>query len=90
MANLQIKSIDDDLYSEIKKLAAVERRSVSQQILFLTKEYLARRKQILATRTPAQVLLDLCGSWADDRSAREIATEIRKARRSSRKIKGGL
>lgn len=90
MANLQIKNIDDVLYGEIKKLAAGERRSVSQQILFLTKEYLARRKQIQATRTPAQVLLDLCGSWADERSAREITKEIREARRSSKKMKGGL
>jgi hypothetical protein len=90
MANLQIKSIDEDLYGEIKKLAVGENRSISQQILFLTKEYLARRKKIQATRTPAQVLLDLCGSWADDRSAGEIAKEIREARRSSKKLKGGL
>jgi hypothetical protein len=90
MANLQIKSIDDDLYGEIKKLAARERRSVSQQILFLTKEYLSRRKQIQAARTPAQVLLDLCGSWADDRSAVEITKEIKAARRRSKKMKGGF
>ena len=34
MANLQIKGIDDELYRDIKKLAAAENRSVSQQILF--------------------------------------------------------
>jgi hypothetical protein len=90
MANLQIKSIDEDLYGEIKKLAAGENRSISQQILFLTKEYLARRKKIQAIRPPAQVLLDLCGSWADDRSVGEIAKEIREARRSSKKLQGSL
>ena len=30
MANLQIKGIDDELYNEIKKLAATEKQSVSQ------------------------------------------------------------
>ena len=40
MANLQIKGIADDLYKKIKELAASENRAVSQQILFLIKEYL--------------------------------------------------
>jgi hypothetical protein len=43
MANLQIKGIDDELYNEIKKLAAAEKRSVSQQILFLVKNSLAKK-----------------------------------------------
>lgn len=90
MANLQIKGIDDDLYSEIKKLAVGENRSISQQILFLTKQYLARRKKIQAIRPPAQVLLALSGSWADDRSAVKIIKEIKEARRSSKKLRGGL
>ncbi len=37
MANLQIKGIDDELYNEIKKLAASEKRSISQQVLFRSK-----------------------------------------------------
>ena len=40
MANLQIKGIEDDLYHAIKKMAAAENRSVSQQILFLVKSYM--------------------------------------------------
>jgi hypothetical protein len=35
VANLQIKGIDDQLYDEIKKLAVAEKRSISQQVLFL-------------------------------------------------------
>ncbi len=40
MANLQVKGMSDDLYAQIKALAGSENRSVSQQILFMTKEYL--------------------------------------------------
>jgi hypothetical protein len=90
MANLQIKGIDDKLYDTIKKLAASENRSVSQEILFLVKEHVAKRKQTVAIRTPAQVLLDLSGSWVDNRSANAIITEIKAARRNSRKLEKGL
>lgn len=90
MANLQIKGIDDRLYDTIKKLAASENRSVSQEILFLVKEHVAKRKQTSAVRTPAQVLLDLSGSWADDRSADVIIAEIKTARKNSGKRSLGL
>lgn len=89
MANLQIKGIQDELYNEIKRLALAENRSISQQILFLVKEYLAFRGRG-AARTPAQVLLDLAGSWEDERNAAEIVDELRKGRRNSRKPAGGL
>lgn len=90
MANLQIKNVEDDLYQEIKKLASAENRSVSQQVLFLVKEYLAKRKHLTATRSPAQVLLDLSGSWEDDKNAEQIVKEIKNARKSSRKLEKGF
>ena len=90
MANLQIKNVEDDLYEEIKKLASAENRSVSQQVLFLVKEYLAKRKHLTATRSPAQVLLDLSGSWEDDKNAEQIVKEIKSARKSSRKLEKGF
>ncbi len=90
MANLQIKGMDDRLYDTIKKLAASENRSVSQEILFLVKEHVAKRKQTAAVRTPAQVLLDLSGSWVDDRNADVIIAEIKTARKNSGKRSLGL
>ena len=90
MANLQIKNIQDELYEEIKKLAAAENRSVSQQVLFLVKDYLAKRKRLTAAKSPAQVLLELSSSWEDDKSAEEIVKEIKSARKSSRKLEKGL
>jgi hypothetical protein len=90
VANLQIKGVQDELYAEIKKLAAAENRSISQQVLFLLKEYLARKRYLDAGKTPAQVLLDLSGSWEDDREAQQIIDDIRQARRDSRKLKQGF
>ena len=90
MANLQIKGIQDELYEEIKKLASAENRSVSQQVLFLVKEYLAKRKHITATRSPAQVLLELSGSWEDNMNAEQIIMQLRSARKSSIKLEKGL
>ena len=64
MANLQIKNIDERLYHQIKLLAAGENRSVSQQVLFLIRNHLARKGRLQAEETAGQVLLDLgsgCG-----------------------------
>lgn len=90
MANLQIKGMDDELYRELKRMAAEENRSVSQQALFLVKEYLARKRHMRALKTPAQILLDLAGSWEDSRDSAKIIAQIRKARRNSRKLKEGF
>jgi hypothetical protein len=90
MANLQIKGIQDELYEEIKKLASAENRSVSQQVLFLVKEYLTKRKRFSAAKSPAQILLELSGSWEDDRNAELIVRQIKSARRTSAKLEKGF
>lgn len=87
MANLQIKGIDDELYGEIKEMAAEENRSISQQTLFLLRDYLSKRQKIRRVKTPAQVLLELYGSWKDERAPEVIITEIRKARKNGSKMK---
>ena len=90
MANLQIKGMNDILYERLKTIAASENRSVSQQVLFLVKSYLAKGKTIDEMRTSAQVLLELSGSWDDSRNSKEIIGEIRKGRKSSRKLNEGF
>ena len=90
MANLQIKGIEDELYRELKKMAAEENRSVSQQALFLVKEYLARKRHLRTLKTPAQTLLDLSGSWEDNRDQAKIVAQIKKARRNSKKLEEGF
>lgn len=90
MANLQIKGIDDEFYNDIKRMAKAENRSVSQQVLTLLKEYVAKKGKISKISTPADVLLKLSGSWIDDRGADEIIGQIRAARKSSTKLQEGL
>jgi hypothetical protein len=90
MANLQIKGIDDELYEQIKSLAVSENRSVSQQILFLVKDYLEKSARLSRTRTPAGVLLELSGSWEDGRSSEEIVSEVKSGRKNSRKLSRGM
>ncbi len=82
MANLQIKSIDDQLYAQLKELAASENRSISQQVLFLVRSYLSRKHQLQKVKTAVQVLLELLGSWEDSRSADQIIAELKKARKN--------
>jgi plasmid stability protein len=53
MANLQIKNMDDDFYKKIKALADAENRSVSQQVIFLVKDYLLKRQNISKIKSPA-------------------------------------
>jgi predicted CopG family antitoxin len=90
MANLQIKGMDDELYKELKRIAAEENRSISQQTVFLIRDYIAKKQKVRATKTPAQVLLELTGSWKDDRDTVEIVSEIRKARKNLKKLKRGF
>ena len=85
MANLQIRGIQDELYQELRKLASAENRSISQQVLFLVKEYLAGRKGTCTSKSPAEVLLELSGSWEDEREASAIVEDLRSARRKTRK-----
>jgi len=90
MANLQIKGIDDQLYHQLKQLAAGQNRSVSQQVVLLIRDQLARKDSHLRQPTPAQVLLELAGSWEDRRPAPQIVAELKGARRSSSKLSGEL
>lgn len=90
MANLQIKGIDDELYNEIKKLAASEKRSVSQQVLFLVKNYLANKPRFDAAKTPSEVFLELHGSWQDEREADQIIDQIKKARKNIKRTAAGF
>ena len=83
MANLQIKGMNDDFYAQIKVLAGSESRSVSQQILFMTKEYLLKKQQVQAAKMPAQILLELSGAWEDGRSAEEIVADLKQARKNT-------
>jgi plasmid stability protein len=90
MANLQIKKMDDDLYKELKALAASENRSVSQQVLHYIRFFISREKMLSHVKSPAETLLSLSGSWLDSRDAESIVAEIRSARKNSSDFKNGF
>ena len=63
MAILQIKGIDDALYARLRRMAAADHRSISQEVLHLIEEYLTREARKPVTATSARALLALAGSW---------------------------
>jgi len=68
VANREIEGIDDKFHKELKRMAAEEKRLIN--------------KRARGTKTPGQALLDLSGSWKDDRKPEEIISEIRRSRRN--------
>ena len=83
LAILQIKGIDDALYERLRRMAAADHRSISQEVLHLIEDYLTRQEDQPVTATSARALLALAGSWDDERSADEITADIRAARRNA-------
>lgn len=46
MPALQVRDFPDDLYAELKNCAAEEDRSISQQTVYIVREYLSARKRL--------------------------------------------
>ena len=51
---------------------------------------MAKKPYVNSAKTPAQMLLDLSGSWADSRDPDQIIAELKNARKNSKKLKGGF
>lgn len=83
MATLQVRSIDDRLYEALGKRAAMENRSISQQVVFILKAYLASPS--LGPQDTTKRFLEICGSWDDPRDAETIAAEIRGSRNTGQR-----
>jgi plasmid stability protein len=81
MATLQVKEIDDRLYTALKEQAKRDRRSISQEVVAMIEDYLAQpggMKSVNAT----EEFLSLAGTWEDERDPDEIVREIREERHS--------
>ncbi len=87
MAVLQVRSMDDDLYGALGRRAAMENRSISQEVIEIVKRYLAVPRAVSAGAD--EDALRLAGSWNDPRSAGEIVDDLRKAR-ATRRFRGGI
>lgn len=84
MAILQVRDIDDRLYSSLKSLAKSENRSLSQEVISILEKYLSN--PVVFKNNPTREFLSLSGSWADDRTVDEIVKDIKKKRRNSKRF----
>ena len=85
MATLQVKGMDDDLYEALKGRARRDNRSITQEVVTMIRDSLARSPG--ASGQASQDLLALAGSWEDARPTDEIARSIRSSRQSKRRFK---
>jgi hypothetical protein len=90
MPTIRITQIDDNLYEGIERSAAAENRSVSRQVAFILKDYVAKRHLLTKITNQGQFLLELSGTWKDKRNSEEIVRGIKKARRNSSTLSRGL
>jgi plasmid stability protein len=84
MAILQVRDIDDRLYSSLKTLAKSENRSLSQEVISILEKYLSN--PVVFKNNPTRDFLSLSGSWADKRTADEIVKDIKKNRKNSKRF----
>lgn len=82
MATLQVKGIDDQLYKALGARAALNNRSISQEVITIIQESLSRPPADPGSATRS--FLELAGSWNDERSPAKIVADLRRARRSRR------
>lgn len=87
MAILQVRNIDERLYSSLKELAKSENHSLSQEVVSILEKYLSN--PAVFKNNPTRDFIALSGSWEDSRSANEIVSEIRKGSRKSRRFGAG-
>lgn len=86
MAVLQVRNMADDLYGALGRRAALDNRSISQEVIKIVEQYLAAPRGMPLADEEA---LNLAGSWQDTRSAEELAGTIREAR-STRRFREGF
>ena len=82
MAVLQVRNMSDDLYCALGRRAAMDNRSISQEVIEIIKRYLASPRGTAPASDEAA--LQLAGSWIDDRPEKEISADLRKARTTKR------
>ncbi|MEW6187059.1 MAG: antitoxin [Thermodesulfobacteriota bacterium] len=86
MAILQVRDIDDRLYSSLKNLAKSENRSLSQEVISILEKYLSN--PVVFTNNPTREFLSLSGAWKDKRNAEDIVQDLKKNRRNSQRFEG--
>ncbi len=86
MAILQVRNMDDELYEILGRRAAMENRSISQEVIDILQRYLSAPDHF---KCPDDTALHLAGTWSDKRSEQDIAKDVRR-HRATRRFKGVL
>jgi plasmid stability protein len=86
MATLQVRDIDDGLYSSLKLLAGKEHRSISQEVVKILESHVQHPDRKMPDST--KEFLSLGGAWEDGRSTEAIVKEIRRVRKNSGRLRG--
>jgi hypothetical protein len=79
MAILQVRDMDDRLYSSLKAIAKSENRSVSQEVISIIEKYLSN--PLVFKNNPTKEFIALSGAWDDKRNADEIIDSVKKNRK---------
>ncbi len=85
MAILQVRNIDDRLYTSLKAIAKSQNRSISQEVISIIEKYLSN--PAVYKNNPTREFISLSGAWEDDRNADEIIDSIKKFRKNSERLK---
>ncbi len=86
MAVLQVRNMADDLYGALGRRAALDNRSISQEVIEIITTYLATPRN---RHGGDEVVLQMAGSWDDSRTADEIVSQLRQER-TTRRVQEGF
>lgn len=91
MPSLTLRNIPEHLLEGLRILSARERRSLNNELLVVLEEGLASKAERLeaaplGSELQADLWLDLCGKWQDERSSEEIIEDIRSHRSEGREV----
>jgi hypothetical protein len=86
MATLQVRDIDTKLYDALRIRAKADHRSISQEIVYILEDHLA--KTSITPTTQTQLFMSLSGAWTGNETAKEIISSIRSSRKQSTRFRG--
>jgi len=84
VAILQVRDVDDRLYSSLKEVARRENRSLSQEVISILEKYLSNPRAF--TSNPTEDFLSLSKAWNDPRDSEKIIRDIEESRTQSERF----
>jgi plasmid stability protein len=93
MVNITIRNIPDDVFSIIKKLSDLERRSINNELLIIIEKGTAslmenkiNENKIISKVSQINLWRNLSGKWEDTRTSEEIIKDIYDSRTLGREF----